>query len=89
MTTSHLYSHWLIELTKAILLSADNLCKHNSLDPDQDRQNICHVVQYRFPGQSVTKFFLVFLNQNICCGYTQKNRPNKTVLLSTQNKCLN
>ena len=41
------------------------------------------------------KIFFLFLNQNICCGYskqtcvvgTQKNRLNETVLLSTQNIC--
>ena len=34
----------------------------------------------------VTKLFFLFLNQNICCWYSNsKNRLNETVLLSTEN----
>ena len=32
----------------------------------------------------VTKLFFLFLNQNICCGYSKK-RLSETVLLSTEN----
>ena len=35
------------------------------------------------------KLFFLFLNQNICCGYSKKKRLNETVLLRTQNTCLN
>ena len=43
----------------------------------------------RPPDKSVyLKITLLFLNQNICCGYS-KNHLIKTVLLSTQNTCLN
>ena len=39
----------------------------------------------RPPGKSAyLKTIYLFLNQNICCGYS-KNRPIETVLLSTQN----
>ena len=34
------------------------------------------------------KIFFLFLNQNICCGYS-KNSLNTTFFLSTQNTCLN
>ena len=34
------------------------------------------------------KLMFLFLNQNICCGYS-KNCLNETVLLSTQNICSN
>ena len=41
------------------------------------------------PDKSVydQKLIFLFLNQNVVG--TQKNRLNETVLLSTQNKCLN
>ena len=47
------------------------------------------MLDVRFPDKSVKlDFFVLFLNENICCG-TQKNRLDKTVLLSTKNICLN
>ena len=32
------------------------------------------------------KLLFLFLNQNICCGYSEKQSLNETVLLSIQNK---
>ena len=36
----------------------------------------------------IKKLIFLFLIQNMCCGYS-KERLNETILLSTQNKCLN
>ena len=35
------------------------------------------------------KLFSLFIIQNICYGYSKKNRLNEMALLSTQNTCLN
>ena len=57
--------------------------------------HLCHIwfanvnaVKYRPPNMSANwKLFFLFLNQNICCGYS-KNCLDEMVLLSTQNTCL-
>ena len=40
------------------------------------------------PQIKMRKLFFLFLNQNICCVGTQKNRLNETVLLSTKTHVL-
>ena len=39
--------------------------------------------------QASRNFFFLFLNQHTYVVGTQKNSPNETILLSTQNTCLN
>ena len=64
-------------------------------------QKMFIVTEYAALRVLIKKIIFLFLNQNICCGYskepsrrdgsfeqgTQKNRLDETVLLSTQNIC--
>ena len=82
-------------------LSADNTRRQRSkyacTANSRARSSIFGLSLYR-PLYVYQKLFVLFLNQNICCGCskdpsqyvvgTQKIRLNETVLLSTQNICL-